>query len=101
MKTIINPIALVLLMASVSGAWAHSAEEHMKNAEEADCSAMEGMDMSNMDENDPVMQAMMKKCMKQMHASDDGDASTAEHKQEDMNEGDAAEASGGEHDHNH
>ncbi|ALS99436.1 hypothetical protein [Lacimicrobium alkaliphilum] len=46
---------------------AHDPKEHMKNAEAPDCAAMKNMDHEEMDMNDPVMQAMMKKCMKMMH----------------------------------
>lgn len=43
---------------------AHEGEDHTKKAEKPDCAAMDKMDHSKMDMNDPVMQAMMKKCMK-------------------------------------
>lgn len=67
MKILLNLTTATALLLVASTAWTHSAEKHMKNAEKADCSAMEGMDMSEMDKDDPVMKAMMKKCMKQMH----------------------------------
>lgn len=76
MNIIIKHSALLVLAIVANGSLAHSAEEHMENAEEADCSAMErmkGMDMSEMDEDDPVMQAIKKKCMEQWHGSKEGD----------------------------
>ena len=46
---------------------AHDPSEHMKIDEKADCSAMQDMDHGKMDMNDPVMQAMMQKCMHKDH----------------------------------
>ena len=48
-------------------AQAHDPSEHMETAEKPDCTMMETMDHSNMDQSDPVMQAIMMKCMKNMH----------------------------------
>ncbi|MBN8717682.1 MAG: hypothetical protein J0I72_07820 [Stenotrophomonas sp.] len=57
---------------------AHDPKEHMKEAQQKpDCAAMKGMDHSKMDMNDPVMQAMMQKCMKDMHQ--DSSASNGTH----------------------
>lgn len=52
---------------------AHSPSEHMKEGQASapDCSMMEDMDHSKMNMDDPLMQAMMKKCMKAMHQSKD------------------------------
>ncbi|HDZ16336.1 hypothetical protein LCGC14_0695190 [marine sediment metagenome] len=47
-------------------AQAHDPKEHMKNAEKPDCTAMEKMDKSKMDMQDPITQAMMKQCMDTM-----------------------------------
>ena len=74
---IITPVLLLSL-----NAWAHDPSEHMKNSEKADCSAMQGMDQSKMDMNDPVMQAMMQKCMHQKgmdHHDDDDDEDDGHH----------------------
>ncbi|MGC1508722.1 hypothetical protein, partial [Ketobacter sp.] len=60
------PILLITLFTTVTSAQAHDPKEHMKDAEKPDCSAMKDMDHSKMDMDDPVMQAMMKKCMKDM-----------------------------------
>ena len=63
-------VKYMLLVAGLSLpllAQAHDPKEHMKDAEKPDCAAMNNMDHSKMDRNDPVMQAMMKKCMKAMH----------------------------------
>lgn len=48
-------------------AQAHNPDEHMKDAEQPDCTAMKTMDHSKMDMDDPVQQAMLKQCMKDMH----------------------------------
>lgn len=70
-KILTFAIALSTLAFTVS-AQAHDPKEQMKNAEKPDCNAMTNMDHSKMDHNkmdmdDPVMQAMMKQCMKDMH----------------------------------
>ncbi|MBR9908740.1 MAG: hypothetical protein GYB33_00120 [Gammaproteobacteria bacterium] len=49
---------------------AHDPSLHMKNAEAPNCKAMEGMDHSKMDMSDPIIRALMKKCMAQVHAAD-------------------------------
>ncbi len=59
-------------------AHAHDPKEHMQNAEKPDCTAMEKMDHSDMDMNDPVMQAMMKKCMQDQHHDHADDHSSSE-----------------------
>ncbi len=65
-KTLILSVALPTLLFVLS-AQAHDAKEHMKDAKNPDCTAMKNMDHSKMDKDDPVMQAMMKKCMNEMH----------------------------------
>ncbi|MGB3621908.1 MAG: hypothetical protein WBA20_11220 [Ketobacter sp.] len=65
----IKPISLLLAITAfvtTTYAQAHDPKEHMKDAEKPNCSAMKDMDHSKMDMDDPVMQAMMKKCMKDM-----------------------------------
>lgn len=64
-----------LLLALALPSHAHDPSEHMKDAENPDCSAMEGMDHSQMDPSDPIAQAMMQKCMQELHeeAPDGGD----------------------------
>ena len=64
-KFITLSIAISTLAFTLS-AQAHDPKEHMNNAEKPDCAAMENMDHSKMDMNDPVMQAMMKQCMGDM-----------------------------------
>lgn len=54
------------LLLSIS-TFAHDPSEHTTESQKPDCSAMQNMDHSKMDMNDPVMQAMMQKCMKDMH----------------------------------
>ena len=58
---------------------AHEEAEHAKTAEDPRCEAMSTMDHSKMKKNDPVMQAMMKKCMK-THAKQSETESEASHK---------------------
>lgn len=63
MKTFFLNSALILSSAlMVAPSFAHDPAEHAKTAEAPDCDAMKKMDHSKMDMNDPVMQAMMKKC---------------------------------------
>ena len=57
-------------MLVIGSAYAHDPSEHTSKAEKPKCEAMENMDQSKMNENDPVMLAMMKKC-KAAH-DDDG-----------------------------
>jgi uncharacterized protein involved in copper resistance len=68
-KFITLSIAISTLAFTLS-AQAHDPKEHMDNAEKPDCAAMENMDHSKMDMNDPVMQAMMKQCMGDMEGMD-------------------------------
>lgn len=66
----IRKFAIIIGCAALSSALsaqAHDPKEHMKDAEKPDCTAMDSMDHSKMDMNDPVMQAMMQQCMKGMH----------------------------------
>ncbi len=62
--TRLSVIAALLASLNVQ---AHDPKEHMKDAENPNCAAMENMDHSKMGKDDPVMQAMMQKCMKDMH----------------------------------
>jgi len=67
-------VALPALMMALS-AQAHNPEEHINKGQAPNCAAMKDMDHSKMDMNDPVMQAMMQKCMpKDELTSKDGDA---------------------------
>tara|TARA_R110002074_G_scaffold112969_1_gene241435 strand:- start:242 stop:544 length:303 start_codon:yes stop_codon:yes gene_type:complete len=55
-----------LLIASffaMSSAQAHDPSEHMTKTEKPKCEVMKNTDHSKMDMKDPVMMAMMKKCM--------------------------------------
>lgn len=76
---------------------AHEPEEHMKDAEQPDCMAMKDMDHSTMDMNDPVMQAMMKKCMGAMHG--DPSESDREHAGHDTDTKESEEEKPSEHQH--
>lgn len=64
-----NIVTLCLAFSSTLytlSALAHDPKEHMEQAEKPDCALMEKMDHTKMDMNDPVMRAMMKKCMGKM-----------------------------------
>ncbi len=43
--------------------WAHDESLHAKDAEAPRCAGMKNMDHSKIEKDDPIMQAMMKKCM--------------------------------------
>lgn len=73
-SVVITPALLIAL-----NAWAHDPSEHMKNGEKADCSAMQDMDHSKMDMNDPVMMAMMQKCMHQAEDDHHGAKEDSDH----------------------
>lgn len=66
-KLFLTTSAILLSTFLAVNAFAHDPKEHMDKAEKLDCSAMDKMDHSKMDMNDPVMQAMMKKCMGKMN----------------------------------
>lgn len=57
-------VALPALMLALS-TQAHDPNEHANESQAPDCAAMESMDHTKMDMNDPVTQAMMQKCMQQ------------------------------------
>lgn len=74
MKKILMNAALILSSTLlIAPAFAHDPAEHAKTAEAPDCEAMKKMDHSKMDMNDPVMQAMMKKCSAAHGEHKDGD----------------------------
>lgn len=88
------PVSALLLVFS---AQAHEPEKHMKEAEKPDCAAIKNMDHSKMDMDDPVMQAMMQKCMNEIHQGEFGpDGSHDDHPGEDE-KGDAKRPSKHEH----
>lgn len=45
----------------------HEIEKHMKDAVKPDCAAMKNIDPAKMDRGDPVTQAIMQKCMNELH----------------------------------
>ncbi len=65
-----NPIILLAALGLTLTVQAHSPKEHMTDAEQPNCKSMSNMDHTKMDTNDPVMQAMMKQCMKGMHPNE-------------------------------
>ncbi|MDR7089760.1 uncharacterized protein involved in copper resistance [Cellvibrio fibrivorans] len=91
MKTFLLNSALILSSAlMVAPSFAHDPAEHAKTAEAPDCDAMKKMDHSKMDMNDPVMQALMKKCSAKSAVSDPhkGMEGMDHEKMEGMNHGD-------------
>ena len=68
--SVINTTFIGLAVLLAVNVQAHSPELHKKeNAEKPNCEAMNNIDHSKMDMNDPVMQAMMKQCMGDDHGS--------------------------------
>lgn len=62
----------VILLMLVSGyAVSHEPSEHETGGEKPDCAAMEDEGADKLDSSDPVMMAMMKKCMGQGSSQDD------------------------------
>jgi hypothetical protein len=73
MKSFLNTIVVIAASSVLwlNSAYAHDASMHKKdNVEKPKCEAMNGMDHSKMDVNDPIMQAMMKQCMSEKHGDD-------------------------------
>jgi hypothetical protein len=54
-------LGIAALVATLS-VQAHDPSEHKATDQKPDCAAMNTMDHSKVDPNDPVMQAMMRKC---------------------------------------
>ena len=88
----LTTLPALLLALSVQ---AHEPSEHMEEAEKPKCSEMKDMDHAEMDMDDPVMQAMMKKCKQHMDKKD-ADSKESEHKHSESDD-DAARNS--QHDH--
>ena len=65
-KALFWTVALPALLLALS-AQAHEPSKHADGDGKPNCAKMKEMDHSKMDKDDPVMQAMMKKCMKKMH----------------------------------
>lgn len=64
MKNIQVTICLLLVnVFFIANTQAHAPSEHAAKMVKPKCAAVENMDKSKMDANDPVMMAMMKKCM--------------------------------------
>jgi hypothetical protein len=75
-----TPIIAFAALGVAFSVQAHDPKEHMKDAENPNCATMKNMDHSKMDMNDPVMQAMMKQCMNDMHHNEaETDQTQADH----------------------
>ena len=84
-KSLSWQVAFPVLLVALS-AQAHDPAEHMKGSEKPDCAVMKDMDHSKMDMNDPVTQAMMQKCMDELHQDEAGsNDSHADHTRHDDN----------------
>ena len=75
-----TPIIAIAALNVAFLAQAHDPKEHMKDAKNPNCAAMQDMDHSKMDMQDPVMQAMMKQCAPNMHHEEsENDEAQADH----------------------
>ena len=75
-------IAIYVVLAGLFAAGfthAHDPSLHKEKMEKPKCEAIKNIDHSKMDENDPVMLAMMKKC-KSVMDGDENHAGHSEHK---------------------
>ena len=89
MKNIQVTICLLLVsFFSIASVHAHDPSEHTAKREKPKCEAMKNMDHSKMDANDPIMMAMMKKCMREGSAENHhaGDAEKNSTDDNDANE---------------
>ncbi len=69
-KKIASFFVIASIMMLATSVYAHDPSEHNKKTEQPNCNVMASMDHSSMDMSDPVVQAMMKKCMGDMHEGD-------------------------------
>lgn len=102
-KKVLSWMAIPTMVLAFS-AQAHEPAEHNKSVKGPDCGAMGKMNHASMDMKEPVMQAMMKKCMTDMHGSDDHDAKPSNQREKGATEqeDDASQNNGQQHDdHNH
>ncbi len=77
MKTNTIVSSVILLSMFVTGsASAHDPKMHADKSKKIDCSSINDIDHKTMDMDDPIMKAMMKKCMSNM----DHDVSNKKHK---------------------
>ena len=67
---------LLVSLFSIASVHAHDPSEHKTKREKPKCEAMKNMDHSKMDANDPIMMAMMKKCMSEESAENHHDGDT-------------------------
>lgn len=65
-------ITAVISLTCALSAQAHDPSEHKdKKGEKPRCEALKDMDPEAMDRDDPVVQALLKKCEKQLHRGDE------------------------------
>lgn len=64
--------ALVIALYAVPGL-THDPDEHEAESVSPDCAAIENIDASKVDSNDPVTLAILQKCQDMVHDDDDAD----------------------------
>ena len=87
---------LITSLVLMTSAQAHDPSLHVKKNEAPNCESMEAMDYSKMDEHDPVMMAMMKKCKSQTEKHHEG----MDHSNTEMDHGNKKTETKNKH-HNH
>lgn len=83
-------IPALLIAATVS---AHDPSEHASGSEAPDCEAMHGIDTAKMEADDPMMQALMQKCMQEAHSDAGGHDEPGEKNDEEPHDAGHGEAS--------
>lgn len=95
-RPILATLVLIQAVLLAPAAWAHDPSEHAADAEAPDCSKMhESMHGTEKKADDPMAEAMMKKCMKQGHhdaAAHDPEAGEKGETGHDAHHGDAPPA---------
>lgn len=91
-------IPALLLAATVS---AHDPSEHASGSEAPDCEAMHGMDKAKMEADDPMLQALMQKCMQEAHGDAAGHDEPGEENDKQRHDAGHGEASTDEDKHKH
>ncbi len=82
---LLRPAVTLAILSIAISARAHNSDDRPKVEKKPNCAGMKNMDHSKMDMSDPVMQAMMKQCMRNMekdsgHNMEHNHGSSDEHK---------------------
>lgn len=99
-KILLSSLVLTVGLLALGNAQAHDPALHTDKAEKPECGALKEMDHSKMDANDPVMMALMKKCMnhdktEMQHVKDE--MAGMDHGQHDMGNSDCMSMDGMDH----